>query len=84
MVVARSTIPMTINGMQHPMARLNFFCRPDLVRGMPIFLDILLLVPEMPSARFQENEKPNFLVIRYLLPYSCLPHHQATLPMMAK
>lgn len=54
---------MGINGMQHPMARPNFLCRPYLVSGMPIFLEILLLTPEMPSGRFQENEKPNFLAI---------------------
>jgi hypothetical protein len=77
---------MTTKGMQHPMARPTFLCLPDRVRGIPIFLDILVLAPEMPRARFQENEKPNFLAIENLpiyAHYSCLPHHQATFPIMA-
>lgn len=33
----------------------NFLWRPDLVSGMPIFLDILALSAEIPIKRFHEN-----------------------------
>jgi hypothetical protein len=48
-----------------PTARPTFLCRPDRVRVIPNFLEILPFVPEMPSARFQENENPNFLPKSY-------------------
>ena len=50
---------MMIRAKQQPMARPNFLCRPDRVSGIPIFLEILPLAPEIPRARFQENEKPS-------------------------
>ncbi len=61
-MVARKMTAMMISGMQQPMARPNFLCRPDRVSGIPIFLEILPFAPEIPRARFQENEKPNFLI----------------------
>jgi len=50
-----------LRATQHPMARPNFLCRPDRVKGIPIFREIRLFAPEIPRARFQENENPNFL-----------------------
>jgi len=50
-----------LRATQHPMARPNFLCRPDRVNGIPIFREIWLFAPEIPKARFQEKEKPNFL-----------------------
>ena len=53
----------TASGTQHPAARPILRCRPERVSGMPVFLDIFPFIPEMPVARFQENEKPCFLPI---------------------
>ncbi len=48
---------------QQPIAWPNLRCLPDRVRGIPIARDIFPFAEEIPSARFQENEKPNFLPI---------------------
>ena len=50
-------------GMQQPVARPTLRCRPERVSGTPVCLDIFPFIPEMPVARFQENEKPCFLPI---------------------
>ena len=50
--------------MAHPSARPVARCRPDFVSGMPIFLEILALAADIPKARFQEKEKPNFFIPR--------------------
>jgi hypothetical protein len=59
-IVAMRIIARAISGIQHPIARPNFLCLPDRVNRIPIFREILLFAPEMPRARFQENEKPNY------------------------
>jgi len=41
--------------MRQPMAAPNLRCRPDLVRGIPIFRLSLVFAAEMPKARFQEK-----------------------------
>lgn len=48
-------------GMQQPVARPTLRCRPDRDNGMPVFRDILPFIPDIPVARFHENEKPCFL-----------------------
>jgi len=45
----------------------NFRSWPWLVVGIPIERAILPLAPEIPRARFQENERPNFLPMHSLL-----------------
>jgi len=45
-----------------------FLCLPDLVRGMPIRLEILALKAEMPKKRLQENP-PRFICL--------IPHKQS-------
>lgn len=57
-------VTITKSGTQHPKARPIARCRPDRVRGMPIFRDKRPLAAEMPSARLHENEKPCFLRLR--------------------
>ncbi len=52
-------------GMKQPMADPNLRCRPDLVRGMPIFRLILALAWEIPKRRFHEN--PPLFMIGYRL-----------------
>ena len=63
----RSSKARTGPARPHPRARPAILCRPDLVNGMPIFRDSLALAAEMPRARFQEKEKPNFLPIIIIL-----------------
>lgn len=46
------------NGRQQPMAFPALRCRPLLVSGTPILRDTRALAPEIPVARFQENENP--------------------------
>ena len=58
---------MLIVGIVHPTALPIFRCLPDFVKGIPIFLDILFFIPEMPKALFHEKENPYFLPIDYLL-----------------
>jgi hypothetical protein len=50
-------------GSEHPIALPIALCRPDRVKGMPIFLESLAFCAEIPRARFHEKEKPNFLPI---------------------
>jgi hypothetical protein len=57
----KSKISKTI---RHPIMRPTFLCRPDLVKGIPVFLDILFFKPEIPTARFHEKEIPNYLPIK--------------------
>lgn len=45
------------------MAPPIFLSKPPLVVGMPVFLAILFLKPEIPKARFHEKEKPNLPMI---------------------
>jgi len=52
--------------MAHPIARPAARCRPDFVSGMPIFLESLTLAADIPKARFQEKEKPNFFILANL------------------
>ena len=49
------------NEIQHPIACPTFRCLPCLVKGTPIFLEILFFIPDIPTARFHDHEKPNFL-----------------------
>jgi len=42
-------------GIRQPMSAPILRCRPDLVRGMPIFRLSLALADEIPKARFQEK-----------------------------
>jgi hypothetical protein len=46
-------------GTQQPSIWPNFRCLPDLVSGIPIFLEMLALTDDSPRARFHEKEKPN-------------------------
>lgn len=48
-----------------------FLCLPDLVRGIPIRLEILALKAEMPKKRLQENP-PKF--IKYSLIFMAIYH----------
>lgn len=43
------------NTVQQPMAEPAFLCLPDLVSGIPIFLEIRDLAAEIPSNLFHEN-----------------------------
>lgn len=52
-------------GTRQPMVAPILRCRPDMVRGMPIFRLILALAREIPRARFQE--KPPLFIKRYRL-----------------
>ena len=52
---------------QHPRHPPALRCLPDFVKGIPVFLEIFDFIPEMPVARFHENEKPNFFAIGCLL-----------------
>jgi hypothetical protein len=54
-IVARMT--------QQPNACPAFRCLPPRVKGMPIAREIFPFAAEIPTARFQENENPNFLPI---------------------
>jgi hypothetical protein len=55
-------------GIRQPMSAPILRCRPDLVRGIPIFRLSLALAAEMPKARFQEKP-PLFMVVGYILRY---------------
>jgi hypothetical protein len=54
-------IPSAINrsatktGIRHPIAAPALRCLPDLVKGIPVFLDIRDLAAETPRKRFHEN-----------------------------
>lgn len=37
--------------------------KPILVKGIPVLRATLFFNPEIPKARFQENDNPNFLPI---------------------
>jgi hypothetical protein len=58
-------------GTRQPMSAPILRCRPDLVKGMPIFRLSLALADEIPKARFQENP-PLFInrIPAYSLRYS--------------
>jgi len=43
--------------------RPSFRSRPEAVKGTPIFLEIFPFRPDIPSARFHENENPKFFPI---------------------
>jgi hypothetical protein len=47
-------------GIKQPMVEPILRCRPDLVKGMPIFRLILALAWEIPRSLFQENP-PRFI-----------------------
>jgi len=49
-------------GMKQPRVEPNLRCRPDLVKGMPIFRLILALAWEIPSNLFQEKP-PLFIAL---------------------
>ena len=53
-------------GMRQPMAAPILRCRPDLVKGIPIFRLILALAWEIPRNLFQE--KPPLFMIASFLP----------------
>lgn len=44
---------------QQPSIRPTLRCRPDRLNGMPIDRESFDFAPEIPKARFHENEKPN-------------------------
>jgi hypothetical protein len=50
--------------IEQPNARPTLRCRPERVNGMPSCRDSRALAPDIPNARFQENETPG---IRTLL-----------------
>ena len=52
-----------VMGSKQPIALPTALCLPDLVNGMPIFLESLVFWPETPRARFHEKENPPFLPI---------------------
>lgn len=52
-------------GMRQPMVAPILRCRPDLVKGMPIFRLILALAWEIPRSLFHEN--PPLFMIGYRL-----------------
>jgi hypothetical protein len=56
-------------GTQHPVARPILRWRPERVSGMPVLRDMRPFIPEIPIARFHENEKPCFppIVLSFLL-----------------
>jgi hypothetical protein len=52
---------------QQPRALPIIRCRPDRVSGIPMRREILCLNVEMPNARFQEKDKPYFLMAYFCL-----------------
>jgi len=71
---ANVEVRMKAIGTQHPAARPTLRCRPDLVSGIPVFRDIFPFIPEMPVARFHENENPCFLPMISAFLFSCTEH----------
>jgi len=55
-------------GIRQPMAAPILRCRPDLVKGMPIFRLILALAWEIPRNLFQEKP-PLFMIAGFLLSF---------------
>jgi len=53
-------------GIQQPINLPTLRCLPLLVKGTPIFLDILPFIAERPDALFQDQENPNLRPICYL------------------
>jgi len=47
-------------GSRHPASLPTILWRPERVKGIPIFREIRFFIPEIPTARFQDHEKPNF------------------------
>ena len=41
-------------------------CSPPLVRGIPVFFEILRFASEMPKARFQEKLTPGIFIVKGL------------------
>lgn len=39
-------------------------CSPPLVRGIPVFFEILRFASEMPKARFQEKLTPGIFIVK--------------------
>ncbi len=50
-------------GTQHPAARPTLRCRPDRDNGIPVERETLPFIPEIPVARFKENDSPCFFPI---------------------
>jgi len=48
---------------EQPAAWPHFLCLPCFVSGTPILRDILFFAAEIPTALFQEKDRPNFLPI---------------------
>lgn len=57
---------ITTKGMVHPIALPAFLCRPDLVNGIPVARDSLLLAADNPMALRQENDSPGIPPFRFL------------------
>lgn len=58
LIITRNPAMMSrtrMTGTRQPMSAPILRCRPDLVRGMPIFRLSLVFAAEMPKARFQEK-----------------------------
>lgn len=53
--------------VKHPIILPTFLCRPCLVNGIPIFLEIFCFIDEIPKALFQEKEIPNLRPISFHL-----------------
>ena len=62
---------MIAAGMQQPVMRPIFRCRPDRVSGIPICRDSLPFAADSPLALFHDHDKPNFL----FRPTVCLPSY---------
>jgi hypothetical protein len=56
----------TKNTNEQPAALPTFLCLPCLVNGIPVDLAMLPFSADTPTALFQENEKPNFLPMRFM------------------
>jgi hypothetical protein len=60
-MIAKVELRKKAIGTQQPAARPTLRCRPERVNGTPVLRDIFPFMPEMPEARFHENENPCFL-----------------------
>ena len=53
-------------------------CSPPLVRGIPVFFEILRFASEMPKARFQEKLTPGIFIVKGLKNGGRGEHHGLT------
>jgi hypothetical protein len=68
------------NKTEQPKTLPTFRWRPDLVSGIPILCEILAFAPEIPKARFHENERPGIPLLRlmFFLPIFFIVYIQKT------